>query len=101
MIPRDLFDYPDGPGHNWRDTSIVAAAEVKRRAAVLREQVYATIKRSETLTVHECASVMGRPVPSIQPRFSELAAKGLIVDSGIRRRNAVSGKTAIAWRIKE
>jgi hypothetical protein len=33
---------------------------------------------------------------SVQPRLSELKAKGLVVDSGVRRRNS-TGKNAIVW----
>lgn len=91
--------YPDAPGRNWRDTSIAAADQVTESASTLREAVYALFAGSATLTTHECANLLRRHVSSVQPRVSELAAKGRIVDSGERRRNETSGKRAIAWKL--
>jgi len=57
------------------------------------------IERSANgLTTDECAERLGETVLSIRPRFTELAAKGEIEDSGIRRKNA-SGRSATVWRI--
>ncbi|GAY19724.1 hypothetical protein SFOMI_0244 [Sphingobium fuliginis] len=42
---------------------------------------------------------MGRV--SLQPRFSELKAKGLIADSGKRRVNPSSRKRAVVWVLRE
>jgi hypothetical protein len=47
-------------------------------------------------TADETAEACGMDRWSIQPRCSELRAKGLIMDSGRRRLNA-SGKRAVVW----
>ena len=66
------------------------------RALTLREAVLMILDLIPS-TVHETAKVLGCSVPSVQPRFSELEDVGLIRDSGKRRKNAVSGKSAIVW----
>ncbi len=91
--------YPESPGSNWRDTSRDAADQIREPAGTLRSLVYDLICSRPNLTTHECAELLGRPVSSVQPRFSELAATGRIVDSGQRRRNLASGKNAIAWEV--
>jgi predicted transcriptional regulator len=48
------------------------------------------------LTAHEIAQALDVDRASIQLRLSELRRKGLVVDSGQRRRNE-SGKRAIVW----
>lgn len=48
------------------------------------------------LTADETAEALEMQRWSIQPRLSELAAKGLIVDSGLWRAN-VTGRNAVAW----
>jgi predicted ArsR family transcriptional regulator len=88
--------YPDTPGFKARETSAEAARSVGHRAAGLRAHVLASIT-SLPGTPEEVAARLGQPVHSIRPRFSELAAKGLIEDSG-ERGEAMGGKRAIRWR---
>ncbi|MEZ5744358.1 MAG: hypothetical protein R3D89_11715 [Sphingomonadaceae bacterium] len=52
------------------------------------------------LTALETASATGFDRYSIQPRISELRAKGRVVDGGKRRRNP-SGRSAIVWVAKD
>jgi hypothetical protein len=47
-------------------------------------------------TADEAAADCGMDRWSIQPRVSECKAKGLIVDSGLRRPN-VTGRNAVVW----
>lgn len=49
-------------------------------------------------TVHETARAVGRSVPAIQPRFSELKRDGRIRATGERRLNS-SGKSANVWMV--
>jgi hypothetical protein len=49
-------------------------------------------------TTHELADAMQASLVSVSPRMHPLAAKGLVVDSGQRRRNP-SGRSGIVWRI--
>jgi predicted ArsR family transcriptional regulator len=95
----DLLDYPARPGYRDRGTSIAAARRVARDAATLREKVLAEIRSSSTtsgLTADEVAARLALSPFSIRPRVTELMHRGLIVDSGLRRKNA-SGRSAIVW----
>lgn len=90
--------YPERPGNKGRDTGVAAGAAVAKRAARLRADVLDILGRFD-LTADECAARLHESVLSIRPRVSELARKGLIKDTKVRRQNA-SGRTAIVWRLK-
>jgi len=96
--PDLLTWYPARAGHKGRDTGAAAADAVERhgRAARLRDAVLAAV-RVAPMTADECAAVLRESVLSIRPRFSELAARGLLIDAGLRRANE-SGRNAIVWR---
>jgi predicted ArsR family transcriptional regulator len=47
-------------------------------------------------TADEIAAALGRSQFTVRPRCSELLARGLIRDSGVRREN-LSGRSAIVW----
>ncbi|MDZ7895445.1 MAG: hypothetical protein U5M50_11100 [Sphingobium sp.] len=49
------------------------------------------------LTPEEACDLLDLPRTSLQPRFSELKAKGKVVDSGMRRANPSSRKRAVVW----
>lgn len=95
----DLFDYADRyphvPGYKRRDTARQAAEEVKPKAPTLRAQCL-EILTDASLTADEVAERLGKSILSIRPRITELAARGLIRDTGERRPN-LSGKSAIVW----
>lgn len=97
----ELFDFPPGypqsPGFNETDTSKAAARTMTARAVTLCGQVYELLRTQGGYTVHEAAIQLHCTVASIQPRFSELRAQGMVYDSGKRRVNADSGKRAIVW----
>jgi DNA-binding IclR family transcriptional regulator len=63
------------------------------RAIVLK----ALFEHPAGLTVDEVCAAADYPRYSLQPRFSELLKKGLIRDTGRRRRNR-SGALAAVWR---
>lgn len=90
--------YPDGPGGHSHDTSRDAADDVEPRVTALRAAVLEQL-RLKPLSVHQCALLLDLPVPTIQPRFSELFALDLIEDSELRAVNH-TGKRAIVWAIK-
>ena len=48
-------------------------------------------------TAEELSDRLGYTRVSVQPRVSELRAKGKVRNSGKRRRNASSGKFAAVW----
>ena len=53
------------------------------------------------LTPEEAADILGMDRVSVQPRFSELKALGLVKDSGLRRINPSSRKRAVVWVLTE
>lgn len=96
----DLFAgldaYPDAPGWKARDTSRAAAAGVAEKAKSLRERVLDAVC-ARPGTPEQIAKRIGEPLMNVRPRLSELAAKGLVEDSGLRG-PAVGGRQAIIWR---
>jgi hypothetical protein len=106
MLPKHISPplapeiYPESPG--WRDasTSKEAAERVAQGAPSLRKRVLKLISESpEGVAVHEAARLLKVPVPSLQPRFSELRRLGEIRPSGQRRTND-SGMSAHVWIAK-
>lgn len=91
--------YPDSPGYREPTTSRDAAIAVSASSPLLRERVYAVIRRAggEGLTPDEAADSLGESVLGVRPRFTELAKKSRIIPTGERRRN-ISGLQAKAWR---
>lgn len=98
-MTHDLFSYPHVPGSKTGGTSRESAEAMKPTAATLRGECLNYVKRWASVgsTADECAEYLNQTVLSIRPRFSELRALNLIVDSGVRRAN-VSGHRAIVWR---
>lgn len=90
--------YPEVAGSKATGTSAQAAESVD--AATLRESARWYLRHYGPMTADECANRMGESVLSIRPRFSELAAKAQIIDTGERRENA-SGRRAVVWRSVE
>ena len=90
--------YPALPGHRGVDTSVAAAAFLAQGLGYLQAKAFRAIAESGArgLTTNEIAQKLGIDRGSIQPRTSELRAKGRIRDSGQRRQNA-NGKRAIVW----
>jgi len=88
--------YPDAPAFRPVDTSRKAAEAVASKAAVLRERVLVAI-RAKPSTTHQIAKALGERYESVQPRTSELVAKGLIYDSGERGPSRDPTKRAIVW----
>lgn len=88
--------YPRKPGWREPETSKDAAADVGPTADNLRSLVLLALRVPRT--VHETAAILGLPVPTIQPRFSELRKLGEIAPSGERRQNA-TGSMAHVWRV--
>lgn len=91
----DPFD--TAGNHLGVDTSIAAAELAALTSNHLRYLVHKTLCEQGDHTVDEVCAIAGYPRYSLQPRFTELRKKGLIRDTGNRRRN-VSGANAIVWR---
>lgn len=114
MLDRDLFGhiandnepakYPDSPGfkgaaETGREAAEAIAPKLGRLQRMVREAVAA--RGSQGITPEEACDVLAVDRVSLQPRFSELRAKGQIADSGERRRNPSSGKSAVVWVLPE
>ncbi|HWV12556.1 MAG TPA: hypothetical protein VN110_04605 [Sphingobium sp.] len=117
----DLFDREfrasrDGgyssPGHIYphvagfkgtAETSREAAEAIAPKLGRLQRMVAEAVKARGAygLTPEELAEQANIDRVSVQPRFSELKIKGLIVDSGRRRSNPSSRKKAVVWVAKE
>lgn len=98
-----MFDqYPDAPGHRGVETSAEAAEKFAPKVGRLQKMTLEAIasRAANGLTADECAQLIGLDRWSIQPRTSELRRKGLIVDSGLRRKNE-TGKRAIVWTLPQ
>ena len=95
----DLFDlpqkYPDAPGHRKRDTSKEAAQRVTKVAEIHHDIMYA-LEVFGDFTMHQMAAHLQMEFRRVQPRMSELAAKGKIYDTG-KRDLTPYGRKAIVW----
>ncbi len=92
------YDQSSLPGHRGIDTSAAAAASLASSLSYLQAKVFRAIADAGScgLTTNELADLLRIDRGSIQPRTSELRAKGRIRDSRQRRLNA-NGKKAIVW----
>jgi len=98
------FVYPNSAGFKGAaETGREAAEAIAPKLGRLQSMVLAAVKSRGPygLTPEELADVRDIGRVSVQPRFSELKAKGLIVDSGRRRQNPSSRKRAVVWVAKE
>ncbi len=84
----------NGVGYRETDTSHNAAKSVKPQP--LREQILDLLYEGDASTTEEIAKLLRRPYRSVQPRVSELAKEGLIIDTG-ERRIGEYGKEIIVW----
>ncbi len=93
--------YPDEPGAKGQDgTSQDAAEAIAPTVSRLRRIAIRSIGRLGEATPLEAVAISGVTRESLQPRFSELRAMGLIEPTGARRRNP-SGKSASVLRLTE
>jgi predicted transcriptional regulator len=80
------------------DTS-AAARPTHEDAELLREQCLNLLQAND-YTADEIADMLRKSILSVRPRVSELNSRGLIWDSGRRRKNQ-SGNSAIVWTTRE
>ena len=92
--------YPHEPGYKEYETSRAAAERMMPRAGTLAARCLTYLRRWGQSTPDEAATYFGESILAIRPRFSELKEKGLIEDTGLRRKNR-SGNSAKVWRVKE
>lgn len=102
----DLFTYipplyPHTAGFKEACTSADAAATIETSggAEILRHRALKAIGESIFgMTADEIAQCLAVTVLACRPRISELRARGLIKDTGIRRKN-ISGVNAKVWAV--
>lgn len=95
--------YPDVAGYKGSAETGREAAEAIAPKCGRLQRLTLDIVRSAGAhgrTADEAAEACGMDRWSIQPRVSELKAKGLITDSGLRRAN-VTGRNAVVWVVPE
>ena len=93
--------YPSIPGAKGQDgTSQDAAEAIKPLEPRLRRVALQALATLGDATVLEAVSYVGLSRESLQPRFSELRAMGLVEPTGARRRNP-SGKAAAVLRLTD
>ncbi|QQN74164.1 MarR family winged helix-turn-helix transcriptional regulator [Croceicoccus sp. YJ47] len=93
--------YPDIPGAKGPDgTSQDAAEAIAPTVSHLRRLAMHLLARLGDATTLEVVAISGVTRESLQPRFSELRAMGLIEPTGTRRRNP-SGKSAAVLRLTD
>ncbi|MBC2651360.1 helix-turn-helix domain-containing protein [Novosphingobium aerophilum] len=93
--------YPDIPGAKGPDgTSQEAAKATELHVSYLRRVAMRALDRLGEATVLEAVDFAKVSRESLQPRFSELRAMGLVEPTGARRRNP-SGKRAAVLRLTE
>lgn len=93
--------YPHAPGAKGPDgTSQEAAEAIRPSVKRLRHIALRTLGELGAATVLETVAVAEVPRESLQPRFSELRALGLVEATGERRRNP-SGKNAAVLRLTD
>ena len=96
--------YPHSAGFKGpAETSQEAAEAIASKLGRLQRLVFDAVKARGAygLTPEEMAGTHNIDRVSVQPRFSELRAKGLVVDSGKRRSNPSSRKRAVVWVLAE
>jgi len=98
-LQRSLFppEYPARPGYKYRATSAQAAVAMEPHVPTLRDRCLRVLREHGPRTADEVAALIGESILAVRPRITELARQRKVVDTGIRRQNAVSGKGAIVW----
>lgn len=93
--------YPLTPGAKGQDGTSQAAGEAMAPAVShLRHTALHTLARLVEATPLESCAAADLPRETLQPRFSELRAMGMIEATGERRRNP-SGHSAAVLRLTE
>jgi hypothetical protein len=71
-------------------------------AVTVRKEVLDYLgEHREGATADEIAVAIKRSFFTVRPRVSELNKMDLIVDTGLRRANATSGRSAAVWKVKK
>jgi len=81
-------------------TSLEAYQEVKKTLGHKQKEVYKVLELSSyPLTNSELAERLMWTINTVTPRTNELVEKNLVTEA-YKRKCLITGRTAIAWRIK-
>lgn len=80
-------------------TSLEAYEEVKKTLGKRQARVFNLLYYSDPTTNSELAAQLGWPINTVTPRVFELRGKGFVKED-CRRKCAITGRTAITWRVK-
>jgi len=96
----NLFSYPAQAGYKAPGTSMEAAEAIEAtgKAETLRQKVLALFQSGFQGSAHEVADRLGENFMATSPRISELKLRGLITETGERRKNP-GGRYASVWRL--
>jgi len=95
-----LFSEPRSR-HDNPDTSRDAARAVQQHAGALENLILETFCLCDYLTDDElCERMPERHAPTVKTCRSRLSGRGLLVDSGVQRRNS-RGRNQIVWRLAD
>lgn len=92
--------YPMTPGYQDTDTSKAAAKRMEKPQSEIQSRILTWLgtRREIGGTPDEFAEAMGIDILSARPRFTELKARGLILATDQRRKNA-RGNSAVVYRV--
>lgn len=97
MQPDLLEGIPQRFRNTDPDTSVEAAASVSTAIRAAQQRVLDWLKtQPEGATDEELLAAMGSRSSHFRTRRSELTGRGLVIDSG-QRRKLVSGRNGIVW----
>lgn len=98
----DLFDYVAATAPV--DTRLASFEAIQPRADDIRAKVLRYMRNlasngGKGVTADECADALRLDRLTVRPRFTELKKDGLIEDTGTRRKNRHSGKSAAVMNV--
>lgn len=82
-----------------QQTSLESFHDIKKELGKRQQYVLDGFEANGSCTNLELSRMLGLPINQITPRTNELVKMGLVVEDG-KRSCDVSGRKAIAWRIK-
>lgn len=93
-----LGNYPHVPGHRGVRTSIDAAAKIAPISESIEQKVLYALRYLffQGATSYKMSNHLQIKHNKVQPAFSRLKAKGMIVDSGETEKNT-DGNKAVIW----
>lgn len=98
MVQASLFDNPPVGRSRRNDPQTAKAAAKSVTVADLEVKVLDALRRHyDGLTTHQLAEYLDASLVSISPRMAPLRKKGLVFDSGERRKGS-SGVKSIVWK---